>query len=148
MLAAVAGIGGWTWIIVGLACMLVELFAPGLFFIWLGLAALATGAAVFAFGLGWTSAALLFAALAVVSVIAGRAVTRRPAAEPDPSGQLNRMGRELVGKVLPLDSRIENGVGRVRIGDTVWRVSGEDMVAGASVRIVGIEGSTLKVKPA
>jgi inner membrane protein len=148
MIALIAASGGWSWVIVGLLCLLVELFAPGLFFIWIGLAALATGIAVFGFGLGWSASALLFCALAVISVVAGRAVTRRRALEPDPSGQLNRLGRELIGQVLPLDSRIENGVGRVRIGDTVWRVTGEDMVAGANVLVVAIEGSTLKVKPA
>jgi membrane-bound ClpP family serine protease len=53
MISALAALGPWVWIIMGLLFMLVELLAPGLFFIWLGLAALATGLAVAALGLGY-----------------------------------------------------------------------------------------------
>ncbi len=61
---------------------------------------------------------------------------------------LNERGREMIGKVLPLETGIVNGTGSVRIGDSVWRVTGEDRAAGEKVRIAGIEGGTLKVEAA
>jgi len=148
MISALAALGPWVWIIMGLLFMLVELLAPGLFFIWLGLAALATGLAVAALGLGWASAAMLFCAFAVGSVLAGRAVMRRKGAEPDAATNLNALSRDLIGKTVRLDQPIENGEGRIRLGDTVWRAQGKDAAAGSKVRIVGLEGSALVVEPA
>ena len=148
MIAAIVALGPWTWIIAGLLLMTVELFAPGLFFIWLGLAALATGIVVAMFGLGWTAAALLFAAFAIASVFAGRALMRRKDSEPEIANNLNSLSRNLIGKTVHLDQAIENGKGRVRIGDTVWQAIGEEASAGERVTIIGLEGSSLVVKRA
>ena len=37
------------------------------------------------------------------------------------------------------------GEGRIRVDDSSWRVTGADRFAGAKVRVVRIEGSTLVV---
>ena len=44
---------------------------------------------------------------------------------------LNRRTEALVGRVFTLDKPILDGVGSVRIDDTVWRVSGADRPAGS-----------------
>ena len=46
---------------------------------------------------------------------------------------LNRRIEALVGRVYTLDKPIVDGVGAVRIDDTVWRVSGADQPAGSRV---------------
>lgn len=148
MLAAIAAFGPWTWIIAGLVLMGVELMVPGLFFIWLGLAALATGVVVAALGLSWTVGAMLFTAFSVASVLAGRALMRKKGSEPDVANNLNALSRNLIGKTVYLDQAIENGRGRVRIGDTVWQAIGDDAAVGAKVTIVRLEGSALVVEPA
>lgn len=148
MLAAIAALGPWTWIVAGLLLMGIELLAPGLFFIWLGLAALATGIAVAAFGLGWAAAALLFSGFAVASVFAGRALMRRKGSEPEPTDNLNALSRNLIGKTVLLDQPIENGRGRIRIGDTVWQAIGDEAASGERVTITGLDGSSLVVKRA
>ncbi len=148
MIAAIAGLGPWAWIIAGMLLMLAELFAPGLFLIWLGLAALATGIAVAGLGLGWAAAALVFCVLAIAAVVAGRQLTRGRGFEPGASAGLNALSRDLIGKVVRLDQAIEAGTGQVRIGDTVWRALGPDAPAGVKVRIVGLEGSALRVEMA
>ncbi len=145
MMTAIAGLGPWVWIIGGMLLMAVELLAPGLFFIWLGLAALATGVIVAATGMGWAPAGILFSALAAASVFAGRALTRRKASEPDSAAHLNAMSRDLIGKTVRLDQAIVGGEGRVRIGDKIWRALGEDAAAGVEVRIVSLDGSALVV---
>jgi len=48
-----SGLGAWTWVVVGLLVMGLELVVPGAFMIWLGLAAVATGIAAALFDLGW-----------------------------------------------------------------------------------------------
>ena len=146
MMASLAALGPWTWIIGGMLLMGIELLAPGLFFIWLGLAALATGLVVAVTGMGWAPAGILFAALAAASVFAGRALTRRKASEPDSAGHLNALSRDLIGKTVRIDQAIIDGEGRVRIGDKVWRAHGADAAAGTPVKIVGFDGSALVVE--
>ena len=41
---------------------------------------------------------------------------------------------------------IENGVGKAKVGDTYWRVTGPDTPQGEKVKVVGFEGATLKVE--
>lgn len=146
MLAAVSALGAWNWIIAGLLMMGIELLAPGLFFIWLGLAALATGITVAVFGLGWMPAALVFAGLAVASVFGGRALMRARGSEPETAAHLNALSRNLIGQTFRLDEAIRDGKGRIRIGDTVWQAKGEDAAAGDKVRVVRLDGSSLVVE--
>ena len=61
---------------------------------------------------------------------------------------LNRRTEALVGRVFTLEKPIVDGVGRVRIDDTVWRVSGPDAAAGSRVEVVRADGANLTVEPA
>jgi hypothetical protein len=148
MLDWFASLGGWAWIALGLALIGGEMLAPGVFLIWLGLAALLTGIAVGVVGLGWQAAMLVFAALCLVSVLAGRTLTRRKGEEPDAATGLNDRGRQLIGKIFKLEATMAGGEGRIRVGDSSWRITGPELLAGASVRVVRVEGATLVVEKA
>jgi membrane protein implicated in regulation of membrane protease activity len=141
----VLGLGAWAWIILGLLLIGAELLAPGAFFLWLGLAAVVTGLLDGALGLSWQASALLFALLCVAAVLLGRAVTRSKAQPDAPAGSLNQRGQALVGRVFTLETPIKDGEGRIRVDDSSWRVTGADRFAGAKVRVVRIEGTTLVV---
>jgi inner membrane protein len=141
-------LGPWSWVIVGLLLMGLELVLPGAFLLWLGLAAVLTGLADWAFGLSWQAAALVFAVLAVAAVLVGRAVTRNRDEEDEGRPALNRRAQSLVGHVFTLDSPIVGGSGRIRVDDSSWRIVGPDMPAGANVRVVRVEGATLVVEAA
>jgi membrane protein implicated in regulation of membrane protease activity len=142
---AAASLGAWIWIILGIVLIGLELLAPGVFFIWLGLAAIATGLIDAALGLSWQVASLAFAALSVAAVLVGRSLMR-PSLQPDTGAdRLNQRGQSLVGQVFTLETPIKDGEGRIRVGDSSWRVTGADRFAGAKVRVVRIEGATLVV---
>jgi len=141
-------LGPWSWIVLGLALMGLELLAPGVFLLWLGLAAVATGVLDWAFDLSWQAAAICFAILSVASVLLGRAVTRHPEEEDAGPSALNRRGHALVGRVFTLETPIVDGSGRIRVDDSSWRVTGPSAPAGASVRVVRVDGATLVVEPA
>ncbi|AWM88360.1 NfeD family protein [Microvirga sp. 17 mud 1-3] len=140
-----ASLGPWAWILLGLILAVIELLAPGVFFIWLALAALATGVVDAVFGLSWQAASLLFAVLCVVMVLVGRAVMRPLLQQDTGADHLNRRGQSLVGRVFVLETPIKDGEGRIRVDDSSWRVTGADRFAGAKVRVVRVEGSTLVV---
>jgi inner membrane protein len=118
------------------------------FLIWLGLAALVTGAIVFFVPLSTVSCLVLFAALGLASILIGRRVQSGQKTEVTDAPFLNDRGKALVGKIYALESAIVEGAGSVRIGDSVWRVAGLDAVAGTHVKITGIDGSTLLVERA
>ena len=142
---AFISLGAWAWIILGVILIGVELLAPGAFFLWLGLAAIATGLLDAVLGLSWQASALLFALLCVTAVILRRAVTRSKTQPEARTEELSQRGQSLVGRVFALEAPIKDGEGRIRLDDSSWRVTGADRFAGAKVRVVRIEGSTLVV---
>ena len=132
----------WAWILAGLALAGLELVAPGIFLIWLGLAGLATGLVAALVPLPWQAQLLLFSGLAVAAVLIARRLGR------DHVPTLNRADRGLVGREGLLAEPIQDGAGRIRFDDTLWRVTGPDLPAGARVRVTGIDGTVLVVKGA
>jgi membrane protein implicated in regulation of membrane protease activity len=140
-------LGFWIWIILGILLIGGEALAPGIFLIWFGLAAIATGLADAWLGLSWQAALITFAALSMGSVILGRLAVGGPK-EVSREGGLNRRGQDFIGQVFVLDTPILHGEGRVRVGDSSWRVTGPDAAAGAPVRVVRVEGGTLVVEGA
>ena len=61
---------------------------------------------------------------------------------------LNQRGLQYVGSELVLVEPIEQGSGKARLGDGVWKVSGPELPAGARVRVTGVNGTILTVIPA
>ena len=59
---------------------------------------------------------------------------------------LNARGAQMVGQVSVLIDAMENGSGRIKLGDTVWRVEGPDLPAGSKVRVVDSSAATLRVE--
>lgn len=141
-------LGPWGWVILGLVLIGGEVLAPGIFLLWLGLAALLTGAVVGLVDLGWQAAALVFAGLSLVAVFTGRLLTRRKDEEPDAATGLNDRGRRLIGRVFRLEATITGGEGRIRVDDSSWRVTGPELLAGSEVRVVRVDGATLVVEKA
>ena len=62
---------GWLWMIGGVLLLIAEVIAPGFFLIFVGAAALATGAFTLLFGLGLPAQLTLFAIYALVAVMIG-----------------------------------------------------------------------------
>ena len=136
----------WHWWILAIGLVILETLAPGVIFLWLGVGAGITGLAVLVQpGLGWEMQFVVFAVLSVISGIGGRVwVARRPIETDGPN--LNQRGAQYVGREFTLDDPVVNGVGKVKVGDSIWRVSGDDMPAGSQVTVIDVEGATLKIR--
>lgn len=137
----------WIWIAVGLVLALLELVVPGVYLIWLALAALATGLLVY---VGDPPAAMQIVSFVFLSLIfaysARRFLSESPIVSSDPLLN-NRLGR-LVGESAVVTQAIDGGSGRVRVGDSEWIAHGPDVASGQRVRITGHRGSQLLVEPA
>ncbi len=130
--------GFWLWLVVGVLLIAAEALAPGLFLLWLGVAAIATGLLTGVVSLSFPWALLAFGAFAAAAVLSGRYFYGSGAAETD-QPFLNRRADALVGRTFTLAQPIKGGEGRLSVNDTQWRLRGPDMPAGAQVRVVAVE---------
>ena len=136
----------WVWLIAAALLGVGELIMPGVFLIWLATAAAITGVTTLVFGVALGLQLGLFAILSLVAFTVGRRWYRdNPVPSEDPL--LNDRMARLIGETVVVVSPIENGRGRVTVRDTVWLASGPDAEIGTRVRVVGAEGSCLKVEP-
>ena len=143
-----ASIEFWHWWVAAIGLIIVEALAPGAIFLWLGVSAGVVGAILLAVpGLSWEYQVLIFAVLSVGSVIGWRAYHKRHPTESD-LPTLNRRGEQYVGRVITLDNAIVNRGGKVRLDDTTWKVEGDDLPAGALVKVIGVDGVVLRVEEA
>ena len=135
----------WMWMLGAIILGIAELIVPGVFLIWLAAAAAATGLLTLAFGIDLPFQFAVFALLAIAAVYSGR---RWYLANPMPSADpmLNDRAARLVGRTVVVTQAIENGEGRVKVGDSVWSCRGPDCAEGSRVRIAGADGSCLKVE--
>jgi membrane protein implicated in regulation of membrane protease activity len=143
-------LGPWSWWIAGFILLAAELVAPGVFLIWIGIAALVIGALSLLFWYAafwaWQLQLVLFAALSVAFALLGRKYfgkNREASDEPF----LNQREASLVGRTATLQEPVVEGRGRIRLDDTWWSVNGEDMPAGTRVRIAAARGRTLTIEP-
>ena len=136
----------WHWWAIAALLLVVELLAPGMYFLWMAEAACLTGGLVLALpGLSWEWQLFTFSVLSVGSIVlAGKLLRRHPIGSDRPL--LNRRADQHVGRICVLPEPIVNGEGRVRIDDLTWRVRGHDAPSGQRVRIVAAEGVILRVE--
>jgi membrane protein implicated in regulation of membrane protease activity len=140
-------LGIWNWFIVGGILLAIEVMAPGSFMLWLGLSALLVGIISLVIDWPWQAQFVAFAIFAIVSIPIWHRIGRRMGKAGD-QPFLNRRQDALVGRVFMLERPIVNGAGTIRVGDTVWRVTGPDQPAGNRVKITGADGGTLMVEGA
>ena len=134
----------WTWWIIGLVLVIVEVFASGAFFLWLGASAATVGVVIFFVpDLDWEFQLTIFSVLSISSILLFRRFFQRDA---EKKSTLSRRGTRYIGDVVVVEEAIRNGIGRVRVEDTLWRVKGPDSDNGDLVKIVAIEGSTFRVE--
>ncbi len=140
----IVALGAWNWMIIAAVLFVAELAAPGIFFMWFGFAAAATGLIAFRYDVGWQWQLIWFCLLSLASVLlAAKYLRKHPLESERPL--LNERAVQLIGQSFDLIDPIVNGRGSVKIGDSVWRVEGPELPKGARITVVGADGTLLKV---
>lgn len=125
----------WAWLVFAALLGIAEVMIPGVFLIWIAIAAAITGLAALALPIGLPLQLLIFAALSIAAVWAGRRwYVDHPVASTDPL--LNDRTARLIGQTVTVVEPIVGGEGRVKVGDSVWTALGPDADAGARVRVI------------
>ena len=140
------GITYWHWWVLGIAFVILEIFSPAAFFLWMGIAAGVVGLLLLALpDLSWEWQILAFALLSVAAIALGRSYLKRNPIKTD-QPTLNRRGEQYIGRQFTLDEPIVNGVGKLRVDDTSWKINGPECEAGTKVRVTGVDGVVLLVE--
>lgn len=137
----------WAWFIAAAVFAIVELVAPGVLFIWIAAAAATVGVLTLLLDPPLLVQLAIFAVLSVAFVWASRRYLTRSLVESD-HPTLNQRGAGYIGQIFTVEQEIRNGRGKLRVGDSLWLAQGADAPAGARVKVVGADGSTLIVEPA
>lgn len=143
-------IGAWGWVLTGFVLLAIEIIAPGYFLLWIGSAALLVGV-IGLIGLQsnvWWTPPMQFVAFAIFSVVA-ILVGRRfydPLKMESEEPLLNQRAVQLIGKKAIILDPIINGVGRAKVGDTIWKVEGPDTQEGAVMRVAATDGDVLTLE--
>lgn len=138
----------WFWFVVGLVLLVGELLMPGIFLLWLAIAAGLTGFVNAALPLDWKLELVVFAVLSALLVMASWKFVRGQHRPHSDQPDLNQRQVGYVGRRTTLLQAIQNGRGKVKIDDTVWDATGPDMVQGAPVVVTAVNGAVLVVEPA
>jgi membrane protein implicated in regulation of membrane protease activity len=136
------------WACLALLLIAAEVIAPGVFMLWLGIAAGVVFAVVLLVpGIPLPMQALGFIVLTFATIGIYIKYFRQLDARTD-QPLLNRRAEQFVGKVFVLDSAIVNGNGRIKTGDALWTVTGPELPAGTRVRVTAADSMILTVVPA
>ena len=137
----------WWWLIAAALLGILEIFLPGIFLIWMAAAAAITGIVAALLPIALPFQLALFGLLAMAAVFGGRRhYERNPVESSDPL--LNDRAARLVGQNVLVVTAIENGEGRVKVGDGVWTARGPDAPAGSRMVVTGADGTCLNVAAA
>ena len=142
----IAHLQWWHWMVLAVVLAAAETFMPGAFAIWFAASAAVIGLALIVIPIPWQIQFIGFAVLGMVALILYRRwLKSHPEAVEQPN--LNQRGVQYVGSELVLIEPIEQGSGKARVGDGVWKVSGPELPAGSRVRVTGVNGTILVVVP-
>lgn len=134
----------WHWLVLGVALAIIEVFAPGAFFLWLGISAGIVGALLWMIpGFSWELQILLFAILSVASAVTARRYLKSYPIKTD-LPNLNQRGHQYVGRTFTLEEPVVNGQGKIQVDDSTWKITCDDCDSGTKVVINGVDGVVLR----
>jgi membrane protein implicated in regulation of membrane protease activity len=131
------------WLILGIGLIIIELFLWTVFLLWIGSSAITSGVIYFLFpNISGLMQLLIFAVIAISATFLAKKYY--PVKTVDE--QLHNKAKSHIGKECTIES-IENGVTKVKIGESLWFAKGSNLSAGQTVKIIDVESSTFIVEP-
>jgi hypothetical protein len=136
----------WYWWVLAVVCLVVEMLIPAFFFLWMSVSALVTGIIVWLIpDINTESQILTFSVLAMLAIVAWRVYGKKYKIESD-QPLLNKRGSQYIGRVFNLHEAIENGEGKIKVDDTIWKVHGEDCDINTKVKVIASRNTVFDVE--
>jgi membrane protein implicated in regulation of membrane protease activity len=141
---------GWTWLVLGVVLVTVEVVTPTTYLLWPGIAALIIGLIAMVAGpFDWRIEGLIFAAVSIAATIVWRRYLDGRGAKPTDAPLLNQRAQQYLGRQASVSETFVNGQGTIKLDDTQWRaraVDGTDFEAGTPVVIIEVAGTLMGVR--
>ena len=135
------------WFTFGLVLVLLELFLPGTYLIWFGLATFVMGVLVNFVLLSGIEILVYFALVSAVFAGIGWYVYTKiinKSKVPEKYKYLNDMAGAHIGKVYNLSEDVVDGRAKAKIGDTFWLIEVDgNLKKGDKVKITGVENGVI-----
>ena len=138
--------GDWNWVIAAILLFSLELLVPGFYLMFFALAALIVAFLAFTFDISWQIQFILAGVISLMLVGAARVMGFGQDIESD-KPLLNLRTKQYIGKSYVLVEPIEQGTGKIKVGDSVWLVNGPDLPKGQTVKVTDARGTKLIVEP-
>lgn len=147
-------LNAWHWLALALILLSIEMAIGTFDLLWIAIAAGVTSAfaalapAAIA---GWEVQLIVFALTATALVVLGRTVFKRMREEVEEHPTLNKRMAGTLGKRAVVADDFTGGLGRVKLGDTVWAaqsVDGTNLTSGTGVVVESTDGNALLVRMA
>ena len=136
----------WHWLLIAITLISIEMLAPGFFFLWMAISAFLVGGLLFllpSLMIEWQL--FIFSILSISSIVVWRNHLK---IHPDVTDHplLNQRTAQIIGRVFNLEQAIINGQGKIKVGDSFWKVQGEDCTIGEKVKVIAAKGTVLDVE--
>jgi inner membrane protein len=136
----------WYWWGLAFVLLILEMLTPGFFFMWLAVSGFITGLLVWLLPtMSLNVQVFIFSVFSVLAITAWRFYGKKLSLETD-QPLLNKRGAQYIGRVFTLYAPIENGQGKIKVDDTIWKVHGEDCDIHTKVKVIGIRGTVFDVE--
>ncbi|HEY8036226.1 MAG TPA: NfeD family protein [Methylobacter sp.] len=136
----------WNWWVLALILLVVELLAPGFFFLWMAASGFVTGCLLLLIPAIDTELQVsIFSVLSVVSITAWKFYGKKHPITTD-HPLLNKRGAQYIDRVFSLYKPIENGEGKIKVDDSIWKVHGEDCDINTKVKVIAVRGTVFDVE--
>ncbi|NRA88666.1 MAG: NfeD family protein [Rhizobiales bacterium] len=126
----------WGWFIAATILILLEVLAPGVFFLFFAFAAFIVAGVSWAVDIDWQYELLLFSAIGFLSMYGGKRYFKKER-EKYNDHPINDPMAEFIGNKVSLETAIVNNIGKVQIKGVHWTVNGPDAEKDTIVKIVG-----------
>ncbi len=135
----------WHWLTAAVLLLVIEMLIGSYYLLWVSFAAFLVALVQWIWGITWGAQMVLFTVVAILSVIAWYLYDKkRDKSSTRPT--LNKRGHQYIGRTFQLSDAIINGVGKIKVDDSTWKVQGKDAPAQTIVKVKGIDGTELIVE--
>lgn len=137
----------WHWFALAVLLVIVDVATGANFlFLWGGIAAAFVGVLLLVMPqMAWEYQLMIFG-LGVMSSILVWLFFLRKHRQLSDQPKLNLRNEQYIDRIFNLDEAIVNGRGKIRVGDTWWKVKGADLPKGTKIKVVAVDGVILVVE--
>lgn len=136
----------WNWWVLALLLLVVELLAPGFFFLWMAASGFVTGCLLLLIpAIDIKLQVAFFSVLSVVLITLWKLYGKKHPITTD-HPLLNKRGQQYIGRVFSLYKPIENGEGKIKVDDSIWKVHGKDCDITTKVKVIAVRGTVFDVE--